>query len=452
MLKQRIRELINSPSLPSNLVTICGWVRTKRQSKNLGFISLHDGSCFASIQCVVAASSPSFSQMSHVVTGTSLEVQGKLVDSPGKGQSKEIMVSSFRILGAVTSDYPLQKKNHSLEFLREIAHLRARTQTISSVFRVRHILSHATHEFFHRRGFYWVHTPIITASDSEGAGEMFSVLALDQKENAGESFFSEPAYLSVTGQLQAEYLALGLGAVYTFGPTFRAENSNTKRHLAEFWMIEPEVAFANLNDCIQLATDHFLYILRACLTECREEMNFFEKKHANFSCEALEKIAAKSSFERISYTDALNVISQAKRKKLRKLPWGEDLSREHEKFLCEEYFKQPVFVTDYPKNCKAFYMRANRDQKTVACMDFLVPKCGEIIGGSQREEREDVLEQRMKELGIKNLDWYLDLRKQGSVVHSGYGLGFDRMVLMCTGVDNIRDTIPSPRTPGNIKF
>ncbi|MCY4380592.1 MAG: asparagine--tRNA ligase [Proteobacteria bacterium] len=456
--------LINRPS-ETEMISVSGWVRSKRAGKKRAFVTLSDGSTHQPIQCVIEASSPGFGQVSHVITGTAIKVLGNLVASPGIGQSYEIVAHSCQILGAVDEHYPLQKKHHSLEFLRDIAHLRARTQTLSSVFRVRSVLSLATHTFFQNRGFHLVHTPVLTAIDAEGAGDMFTVTNLNiddpprdtlGKVDYRQDFFASKAYLNVTGQLQAEYLALGMGRVYTFGPTFRAENSNTKRHLAEFWMIEPELAFADLDDCIELASDHVLFLLRKCVAECGEELEFFQQKHEEFSIGDLEKMAKQSSFARMTYSEAVTILQQAsKTQKLGglRINWGEDLAREHEQFLCEEYIKGPLFVTDYPKNCKAFYMRLNDDEKTVACMDFLVPKSGELIGGSQREERWDVLAHRMSEEGVgSELDWYLDLRKQGTVVHSGYGLGLERMVLLCTGVANVRDTIPSPRTPGNIRF
>lgn len=456
-----VKELFDLPLEGSTEVAVRGWVRSKRVSKKRAFISLSDGSFHQPIQCMVEAESSGFQRLGEVITGSAIAVQGRLVVSPGSGQTREIVATDVTLLGKADTDYPLQKKSHSLEYLREIAHLRPRSQTISSVFRVRHVLSYATHEFFHNLGLYWVHTPILTASDGEGAGDMFTVTTLDLdaplpldnqgKVDFAKDFFSRRAYLSVTGQLQAEYLAMGLGGVYTFGPTFRAENSHTKRHLAEFWMIEPEVAFANLDDCIDLATAHYQYLLNAVLNQCQGELEFFANQA--FSIKHLEGMATTASFERMTYDEALRVLAKDQGDSLEPLKWGEDLGREHEKFLCEKVVGGPVFVTDYPKQCKAFYMRANDDNKTVACFDFLVPKCGELIGGSQREERWHQLSSAMKSRGItSDLSWYQDLRKQGSVIHSGYGMGLERMVLVCSGVENVRDTIPSPRTPGNISF
>ena len=459
----QVKELFGMSLEVPTLVMVRGWVRSKRVSKKRAFISLSDGSFHQPIQCMVEAESPGFQRLGEVTTGSAIVVQGRLLESPGAGQTREIVATDVTLLGHADGDYPLQKKSHSLEYLREIAHFRPRSQTISSVLRVRHALSYATHEFFHNLGLYWVHTPILTASDGEGAGDMFTVTTLDldaplPRDNKGnvdfaKDFFSRRAYLSVTGQLQAEYLAMGLGGVYTFGPTFRAENSHTKRHLAEFWMIEPEVAFANLDDCIELATAHYQYLLRAVLNQCQGELEFFAGKNHAFSIKHLEGMAATKSFERMSYDEALRILAKDQGGSLEPLEWGEDLGREHEKFLCETVVGGPLFVTDYPKQCKAFYMRANDDNKTVACFDFLVPKCGELIGGSQREERWNQLSLAMKSHGIAgDLSWYQDLRKQGSVIHSGYGMGLERMVLVCSGVENVRDTIPSPRTPGNISF
>lgn len=455
----RIKDMMSGDVNANAQTVVKGWVRSKRVSKKRAFIILADGSYHLGIQCVMESDHPDFSSLHQVLTGCAIEVSGQLVDSPGSGQSKEIMIGTLVVLGGVGEDYPLQKKSHSFEFLREVAHFRPRSQTLSAVMKVRHVLSMATHEYFHHLGLLWVHTPIITASDAEGAGEMFTVTSLDwnqclQQQNRvdySQDFFGQRAYLSVTGQLQAEYLAMGLGGVYTFGPTFRAENSHTRRHLAEFWMIEPEVAFMDLDDCIALACGHIRHMIHKVLTECVDELKFFESKNDSFRVSHLKQIVGdEEHFVRMSYDEALN---ECARSDLEPLNWGDPLSTEHEKYLCEKVFEAPVFVTDYPKGCKAFYMRQNDEGQTVSCFDLLVPRCGELIGGSQREERYDQLKAAMTQNQISSdLDWYLELRRHGSVIHSGYGLGLERMVLLCTGVDNVRDTIPSPRTPGQIKF
>ena len=456
---QRIKDVLNMSA--GAVITVNGWVRTKRVSKKRAFITLADGSCHHGLQGVVEAHERAFEGLHQVLTGAAVQVTGQLVDSPAHGQQKEIVVSRLELLGGIGDDYPLQKKAHTLEFLREVAHFRPRSQTISAILRVRHTLSMATHDYFNQLGLKWVHTPIITASDAEGAGDMFTVthfdLAQPLPQKAGQvdysrDFFGQKTYLSVTGQLQAEYLAMGLGGVYTFGPTFRAENSHTRRHLAEFWMIEPEVAFVDLNGCIQLATAHVQYMLQKVLEECRAELDFFAAKDSTFSIDRLVQMANIDKFSQITYDQALAILAQADAE-LASLNWGDPLLTEHEKYLCEVEFNGAVFVTDYPQQCKAFYMRRNDDQKTVACFDLLVPKCGELIGGSQREERYHELSVAMKDHNMsEDLNWYLELRKHGSVEHSGYGLGLERMVLMCTGVDNVRDTIPSPRTPGQAGF
>lgn len=460
-----MRELIKdilAGGRAGEVITVKGWVRTKRVSKKRAFITLTDGSCHRGLQGVIEAHEAVFGQLDAVVTGTAVAVKGALVASPGHGQSKEIVVRELHVLGGVGDDYPLQKKNHSLEFLREIAHLRPRSQTIAAVLRVRHVLAMATHEYFDQQGLKWVHTPIITTSDSEGAGDMFTVTHFDLMQPLPQTqdgqvdfkrdFFGEQAYLSVTGQLQAEYLAMGLGGVYSFGPTFRAENSHTRRHLAEFWMIEPEVAFAQLDDCITLATGHVQFMLRKVLAECSAELEFFAQHNPQFEPKTLEAMASAAQFAKITYEEALHILAAAE-VELAPLQWGEPLAAEHERYLSEVKYQGAVFVTDYPQACKAFYMRLNADQTTVACFDLLVPKCGELIGGSQREERYNELAAAMARHGLADeLAWYLELRRHGSVEHSGYGLGLERMVLLCTGVDNVRDTIPSPRTPGQAGF
>lgn len=460
-MRQQIKDIL-AEGASGEMITVNGWIRSKRLSKKRAFITLTDGSCHLGLQGVIEAHEAVFGQLDEVVTGTAVAVTGTLVDSPAHGQSKEIVVRQLAVLGRAGDDYPLQKKNHSLEFLREIAHLRPRSQTIAAVLRVRHVLAMATHEYFDQQGLKWVHTPIITTSDSEGAGDMFTVTHFDLMKPLPQTqtgqvdfkrdFFGEQAYLSVTGQLQAEYLAMGLGGVYSFGPTFRAENSHTRRHLAEFWMIEPEVAFAQLDDCMALATGHVQFMLRKVLAECGDELEFFADKNPQFDPKTLENMASTPQFARITYSEALQILAKAE-VELAPLQWGDSIPAEHERYLSEIKYQGAVFVTDYPKDCKAFYMRLNSDQTTVACFDLLVPKCGELIGGSQREERYNELAAAMAHHGIADeLAWYLDLRRHGSVVHSGYGLGLERMVLLCTGVDNVRDTIPSPRTPGQAGF
>lgn len=446
-------------------ISVCvrGWVRTKRGSKNFSFINLNDGSTQAGIQIIVDGNLENYEEIAHLNTGASLEAQGTLVNSPGKGQKYEIQASSIKVYGnASGEDYPLQKKGHTLEFLREIAHLRPRTNTLGCVFRIRNGVSYAIHKFFQERGFVLVHSPIITASDAEGSGEMFRVSALNPLElpkaesgaiDYSNDFFGKPVYLTVSGQLEAEIFATSLSDVYTFGPTFRAENSNTSRHLAEFWMIEPEMAFYDLNDNAQLAEKFLRYLIQYCLDNYRDDLQFLQKLYTKDLIPTLEKIA-NSQFKKITYTEAIDILIDSK-KKFEFMPeWGVDLQSEHERFLTENHFKKPVIVVDYPKEIKAFYMRQNDDGKTVAAMDVLFPKIGEIIGGSQREERLDYLEKKIEEEGMNKEDywWYLDLRRFGSVPHSGFGLGFERMVQFITGMSNIRDVIPFPRVPNNAEF
>jgi asparaginyl-tRNA synthetase len=462
MKRFRIKNIFLEGS-PGQTVTVCGWVRTKRESKGLAFIALSDGSTQETLQLVIPAESPAFQTLSGCNTGAAVRVTGLLRESPGKGQKYEVEVAEIEIFGDADSNkYPLQKKGHSLEFLREIGHLRPRTNTFGAVFRVRNALSDAVHGFFQGRGFMWVHTPVITSSDCEGAGDLFTVTSLDlEKLPAGsngdidfsQDFFGRRAYLTVSGQLEAEFLAMSLGDVYTFGPTFRAENSNTSRHLSEFWMIEPEMAFADLNDDMDLAEDFIHALCSAVLEKCEGEITFFEKFYKNTSIHELRSLAEKP-FVRISYNEAITELKKAKEKFEFPVEWGLDLQSEHERYLTDTVFKGPVIVSDYPKGIKAFYMRLNDDDKTVAAMDVLVPKVGEIIGGSQREERLDVLENRMQEMEIplENMQWYLDLRRYGSAPHAGFGLGFERLVQYITGMSNIRDVIPCPRAPQLIKF
>jgi asparaginyl-tRNA synthetase len=444
-------------------ITLRGWVRSRRDSKGIIFIELNDGSRFKSIQLVVDAGVVPDETLKQVTTGSSIAATGLLVESPAKGQAVELKVTSIHVYGtADPATYPLQKKGHTLEFLREISHLRVRSNTFGAAFRVRNALTHAIHTFFQERDFIYVQTPIITTSDCEGAGQMFSVTTLNLQQTARtpdgkvdwqQDFFGKPAYLTVSGQLEAEIFALAFSKVYTFGPTFRAENSNTPRHLAEFWMIEPEMAFYELSDNMQLAEEFLKYTIRYVLDHCREDLEFFNQFIEKSVIATLEHVA-ESNFGHITYTDAVQELEKSGRTWEFPVKWGNDLQTEHERFLSEEVFKKPVIVTDYPKDIKAFYMRVNDDDKTVRAMDVLVPRVGEIIGGSQREERHDVLLQRLRDVGLDERAywWYFDLRRFGSVPHSGFGLGLERMMMYLTGLKNIRDVIPFPRTPGNAEF
>ena len=443
-------------------INVSGWVRTARSSKEFGFIELNDGSFFKSVQVVFDTTLSNFSEVEKISVGSSLEVTGTLVDSPAAGQEFELKASTINILNLAPAEYPLQKKKHSFEFLRTIAHLRGRSNTFSAVYRLRSTLSFAIHKFFNEEGFSYIHTPIISTSDCEGAGEMFQVTMLDLKNpaknekgeiNFNEDFFGKKAGLTVSGQLNAEALVMGLDKVYTFGPTFRAENSNTTRHASEFWMMEPEMAFADLNDDMDLAEKMLKYLIAYVLKELPEEMEFFNKFIDEGISTRLNNILH-SKFGRITYTEAIEILKKSGQKFDYPVEWGIDLQTEHERYLAEVVVKGPVFLTNYPKDIKAFYMRLNEDGKTVAAMDLLVPGIGEIIGGSQREERLDYLEKRMDEMGLKKEDytWYLDLRKYGSVKHAGFGLGFERLIMYLSGMANIRDTIPFPRTPKNAEF
>ncbi len=442
-------------------VRVNGWVRSVRRGKEVSFITLNDGSCFASLQIVVSPELENYQSICKVGTGASLTVRGKLVESPAAGQSWELQALTVDIVGAAGEDYPLQKKRHSLEYLRSIAHLRPRSNTFGAVFRMRSALSFAVHQFFQQRGFVYVQTPIITANDCEGAGEMFRVSTLDptnppqQDGNVdwGQDFFGERTGLTVSGQLQGELFATAFSDIYTFGPTFRAENSNTSRHAAEFWMIEPEIAFANLQDNCQLGEDFLRFLVVYALENCQEDLDFFNQRIEKGLLDKLESLA-QAEFCTISYTEAVDLLQKSKQKFEFPVAWGHDLQSEHERYLTEKVFNGPVFVTDYPKGIKAFYMRMNDDDKTVAAMDLLVPRVGEIIGGSQREERLDVLQARMQAQGIAtaDMDWYLDIRRWGSCPHAGFGLGFERLLMYVTGMENIRDVIPFPRTPGHAKF
>ena len=453
-------------SEPGARVTLKGWVRTRRDSKaGLSFVHLSDGSCFAPIQVVAGRELANYeSEVQRLTSGCSIVAEGELVASPGKGQAVELRAERIEVVGWVEDPetYPIQPKQHSFEYLREVAHLRIRTNTFGAIARVRHTLSMAVHRFFDERGFFWVHTPIITTSDAEGAGEMFRVSTLDllnvprTPEGAvdfEEDFFGRQAGLTVSGQLNVEAYCQALSKVYTFGPTFRAENSNTTRHLAEFWMVEPEIAFADLDDNADLAEDFLKYILRVLLDERADDMAFFAERIDKDAVTRLEQLV-ESSFERMEYTEAIRVLEKAPKKFEFPVRWGIDLQTEHERYLSEQHVGGPVVVMNYPKEIKAFYMRQNDDGKTVAAMDVLAPGIGEIIGGSQREERLDVLERRMDEMGFdKNVyQWYLDLRRYGTVPHAGFGLGFERTVQYATGMGNIRDVIPFPRTPGHAEF
>ena len=450
-------------ALGGQTVTVMGWARTIRDMKTFGFIELNDGSCFKNLQVVMDANVlNNYKEIASQNVGAALIVKGEVVLTPGAKQPLEVKASEIVVEGVSSPDYPLQKKRHSVEFLRTIQHLRPRTNLFSAAFRVRSATAHAIHCFFQDRGFVYVHTPIITGSDCEGAGEMFQVTTLDLNNvpktedgqvDYSQDFFGKKTSLTVSGQLNCENFAMAFGNVYTFGPTFRAENSNTARHAAEFWMIEPEMAFADLNDYMDTAEAMIKYIINYVLEKCPDEINFFNSFVDKGLKERLEHVA-NSDFGRVSYTEAVEILKKVNDKFDYKVDWGTDLQTEHERYLTEQVFKRPVFVTDYPKEIKAFYMRLNDDGKTVAAADCLVPGIGEIIGGSQREERIDILEARIKELGMNPEDywWYCDLRRYGSCRHAGYGLGFERMVMYLTGISNIRDVELHPRTVGNAEF
>ncbi len=450
-------------ALSGQTITVCGWARTIRDMKTFGFIELNDGSCFKNLQVVMDANTlDNYKEIAGQNVGAALIVTGTVVLTPQAKQPLEVKAVSIAVEGPSAPDYPLQKKRHSVEFLRTIQHLRPRTNLFSAAFRVRSVAAHAIHCFFQDRGFVYAHTPIITASDCEGAGEMFQVTTLDLANvpmtedgqvDYSQDFFGKKASLTVSGQLNAENFAMAFGNVYTFGPTFRAENSNTARHAAEFWMVEPEMAFADLNDYMDTAEDMIKYIIRFVMERCPDEMNFFNSFVDKGLKDRLEHVAS-SDFGRVSYTEAVELLKKVNDKFDYKVEWGCDLQTEHERYLTEQVFKKPVFVTDYPKEIKAFYMRQNDDGKTVAAADCLVPGIGEIIGGSQREERLDVLEARIRELGMNPEDYkyYCDLRRYGSCRHAGYGLGFERMVMYLTGIGNIRDVELHPRTVGNAEF
>lgn len=462
MSKRRIIDLLRNGQ-PEEEVTIQGWVRTKRESKKFAFMEVNDGSSLANLQVILEPKLDNYEEtLNQINTGASVEVTGTLAESPGKGQSIELQADAVTVYGEADPEtYPLQKKRHSFEFLRSIGHIRTRTNTLGAVMRVRNTCANAVHQFFQQQGFLWIHTPIITTNDCEGAGELFNVTSLDlknvPKENGevdySQDFFGRQAYLTVSGQLEAEAMALTFDRVYTFGPTFRAENSNTSRHLAEFWMIEPEMAFCDLEGDMDLAEAFLKHIFKAVLDQCPEDIEFFNQRIDQSVLTTADNII-NQDFERVTYTSAIALLEQADKTFEYPVEWGIDLQSEHERYLCEEYFQKPVIVTDYPSSIKAFYMRLNDDEKTVGAMDVLAPKIGEIIGGSQREERFDVLERRIKEAGMEpeKLWWYLDLRRYGTVPHAGFGLGFERLIQFMTGMGNIRDVIPFPRTPENAEF
>jgi len=457
-----IKDLLKSTEVDRE-VNAKGWVRTKRGNKQVAFIALNDGSTINNIQIVVDVANFDENLIKNITTGASLSVNGILVQSMGKGQSVEIQAKEIELYGTADPEtYPLQKKGHTLEFLREIAHLRFRTNTFGAVFRIRHAMAFAIHKYFNDRNFYYLHTPIVTGSDAEGAGEMFRVSTLDPKnppltENGEidytEDFFGKETNLTVSGQLEGELGATALSNIYTFGPTFRAENSNTPRHLAEFWMIEPEMAFYDIHDNMDLAEDFLKYLVRYALDNCLEDLEFLNKMYDKELIERL-KFVVDNKFERIAYTEAIDILLKANQKFEFPIEWGSDLQSEHERYLVEKHYKKPVMVTDYPKKIKAFYMKQNDDGKTVRALDVLFPRIGEIIGGSQREEIYDKLASRIKEMDIpeKDMWWYLETRKFGTVPHSGFGLGFERLILFVTGMSNIRDVIPFPRTPKNAEF
>jgi len=443
-------------------VTVCGWIRTIRDSKTFGFIEINDGSCFRNLQVVFDDTLGNFEEVRRLNVGSAIRVKGIVVETPQAKQPYEIRATQVIVEGASAPEYPLQKKRHSFEYLRTIAHLRPRTNTFSAVFRIRSVLAHAIHKFFQDRGFVYVHTPIITSSDCEGAGEMFQVTTLDLENpprtpsgeiDYSEDFFGKRTNLTVSGQLAVEPFCLAFGKVYTFGPTFRAENSNTTRHASEFWMIEPEIAFADLNDDMELAEDMIRYIISDVVEKCKDEMDFLNNFVDKDLYSRLNKVLS-SEFGCVTYTEAIELLEKSGRSFQFPVRWGCDLQTEHERYLTEEVMKKPVFVINYPKEIKAFYMRVNDDNRTVAAMDLLVPGIGEIVGGSQREDRYDVLEKRIEELGLnkEEYQWYLDMRRFGGAPHAGFGLGFERMLMYITGMQNIRDVIPYPRTVNNADF
>jgi len=460
MQRTKILTLLNSDN-PREAVLVKGWVRTRRDSKTFSFIELNDGSCLKNIQIIIDSTFPNYEEVKTLTTGSAIAVHGRLVPSQGKGQRWEVQATAFEIISLAPDSYPLQKKRHSDEFLRTIAHLRPRTNKYGAAFRIRSELSYAVHRFFRERGFKYIHTPIITGSDCEGAGELFRVTTLqpgtvcltDGVVDFTQDFFGQEANLTVSGQLAAEMFALALGDVYTFGPTFRAENSNTRRHVAEFWMIEPEMAFCDLAGNMDLAEEMITYLTRFVLKECAQDIELFARFVDRQLMPTLEALA-QSKYVRLPYTEAVEILQKSGHRFEYEVTWGKDLQAEHENFLTDTHFKQPVILYDYPKTIKPFYMRLNDDDRTVAAMDVLVPRIGEIIGGSQREERLDVLAQRISASGLlpEKYWWYLDSRRFGTVPHSGFGLGFERLIMLMTGITNIRDVVPFPRTPKGIEF
>ncbi|QOR66862.1 asparagine--tRNA ligase [Cytobacillus suaedae] len=463
MIKAEIKELFrNQEKFIDQKVQISGWIRTLRDSKSIGFMEINDGTFFKSVQVVFEDNLENFKDVTKLSISSSVTIEGQFISTPEMKQPFEIKAEKIIIEGHSTSDFPLQKKRHTLEYLRTIAHLRPRANTFAAVFRVRSLASYALHKFFQEKGFVYVHTPIITGSDTEGAGEMFKVSSLDfdnlpktdeGKVDLNQDFFNKETNLTVSGQLNAEAFALAFRNVYTFGPTFRAENSNTARHAAEFWMVEPEVAFAELADIMELGEEMVKYVIGYVLEEAKEEMEFFNSFIDKTLLERMEQVVS-ADFGKVTYTEAIELLKNSGEKFDYPVEWGIDLQTEHERYICEQIYKRPVYVTDYPKDIKAFYMRANDDGKTVAATDLLVPGIGELIGGSQREEREEVLAERITELGMSVEDywWYLELRRFGGTKHSGYGIGFERLLMFITGMKNIRDVIPFPRTTGSAEF
>ena len=460
--RQKIKEILSSTAFESEML-VKGWVRTKRGNKNVAFLALNDGSIIHNLQIVVDLANFDEALMKNITTGSCIAVTGKLAESKGQGQSVEIHATAITLYGSADPEtYPLQKKGHSLEFLREIAHLRPRTNTFGAILRIRHAMSYAIHKYFNDNGFYYLHTPVITGSDCEGAGAMFQVTTIDLNDipktpegaiDYSQDFFGRPTHLTVSGQLEGELGAMALGQIYTFGPTFRAENSNTPRHLAEFWMIEPEMAFYEIKENMDLAENFLKYIIKYALENCKPDLDFLSQMYDK---ELIERLlfVTDNDFVRLTYTEGIDILEKSGQNFEFPVSWGVDLQSEHERYLVEQYFKRPVILTDYPRDIKAFYMKQNADGKTVRAMDVLFPKIGEIIGGSQREEDYDKLKKRIDEQGIpeKEMWWYLETRKFGTAPHSGFGLGFERMVLFVTGMSNIRDVIPFPRTPKNAEF
>ena len=458
----RIKDIISNPEeYVGKELSVKGWVRTRRGNKSVQFVALNDGSSVKSLQIVFDLSKFSDEELKPVTTGSSIKATGKLVQSQGKGQSIEMQAEKLQVYGTANPDeYPLQKKGHSMEFLREKAHLRTRTNTFGAVMRIRHAMAYAIHKFFNDKGFFYYHTPLITASDCEGAGAMFQVTTLnlddlprteEGKVDYSKDFFGKMASLTVSGQLEGELGATALGQIYTFGPTFRAENSNTPRHLSEFWMIEPEMAFYEIEDNMDLAEEFIKYCVNYALENCKDDIEFLNE---HFDKELIDrlKFVVENDFVRLPYTEGVKILEESGKKFEFPVYWGADLASEHERYLVEEHFKKPVILTDYPKEIKAFYMKMNDDGKTVRAMDVLFPKIGEIIGGSQREEDYEKLSKRVEELGLTGMDWYMDTRKFGTVPHSGFGLGFERLLLFVTGMQNIRDVIPFPRYPNNCEY